>query len=360
MRERADRHASEPGLSEQSIRLSLAQTRLFTLQFSVLLSSGVPIVSSLDAMAVADVPGLSHSADYLARKLERGWTLSAAMSSLPDAFDQTTVGLIKLGEQTGGLAASLREATRRTERLLLARNKLQQALTYPAAVLVVASGMLAFLCYYMLPRFLPIFASFDVELPWPTRLLVALTSLRAPALVACFGVLAGAGLVARSSHPTAALLRTRLLFDLPLLGRYNRTTACADLCSDLGLMLRAGMSLTGALRLVARSVSDPRLSEALDRTRSRVLQGEVFVEALGHQRAVPTFLVGTLAAGVETGRLSALLGSLARLLVEESDLLRERLTLLLEPLMIAFMGLVVGFVLLACFLPLYRLITVEL
>ena len=346
--------------SEQGIRLDLTQLRLFTLQLGVLFSSGVPILQSLDAIALADLPGLSPCALGLRAKLERGWTLSAAMNSFPDAFDQTLVRLVYMGEKTGSLSVTLREGTRRCERLLDSRKKLQQALTYPAVVLVVASSMLCFMAYYMPPRFLPMITSFNVTLPWPTRVLMAINDHRILTLVLALAAAGSLATVILSSHSWARGVRQFLLFKTPLLGPYNYSSMIADLCGDLALMIRSGMTLTSALDLLSKQVRSDELGQALKVTRSRMLNGESFVEALASHPASPALLVSTLEAGQESGKLESLLESLRTLLAEESETLRERMTSLLEPLLVAFMGLVVGFVLLACFLPIYQLISTEL
>jgi type II secretory pathway component PulF len=340
--------------------LDLTQVRLFTLQLSVLFSSGVPILKSLDAIAISDLPGLSPCASELRRTLEGGWPLSNAMRSLPNAFDETLVGLVRLGERTGSLGLTLHEATRRCERLLDSGKKLTQALIYPAVVLMVSLGMLAFLCFYMLPRFIPIFSSFHVDLPWPTRLLMGIVSLRGFALVVLLAVAVAVTVLLRGDHPAIRLLRQRVLFDTPVLGRYNRLTACADLCGDLSLMLRSGMILSEALDLLSRHAGWTDLSLALARTRQRMLEGDDFIAALRAEKSVPAIIVGTLAASGESGQPDRLLRSLSVLLAEEAETIRLRLTSLLEPLLILFMGVVVGFVMLGCFLPVYKLIGTEL
>lgn len=353
--------AVEPGdVYSAGLRLDLAQVRLFTLQLSVLFSSGVPLLQSLEAIAIADLAGLSPCAGELRAKLEKGWALSAAMRSLPNAFDETLVGLVRIGERAGSLAATLQEATHRCERLLDSGQRLKQALVYPAVVSLVSGGMLVFMAYYMLPRFLPIFASFHISLPWPTRLLVSLVSAKVFGLLLLSLFALALVLLARGKHPWVVAARQGILFDTPLLGRYNRLTAWADLCADLALMLRSGMLLSEALTLLERQTTWIELAQALKRTRRRLVQGDEFIAAMAAEPAISRLVVGTLAAARESGQDERLLRSLARLLAEEAETLRVRLTSLFEPALIAFMGGVVGFILLACFLPVYQLIATDL
>lgn len=356
----SDRPAHPEDVYAAGLRLDLAQARLFTLQLSVLFSAGVPLLQSLEAMAVADLEGLSPCAGELRAKLERGWALSAAMRGLPNAFDETLVGLVRMGERSGSLALTLQEATRRYERLLDSGQRLKQALVYPAVVCLISGAMLVFMAYYMLPRFLPIFASFHIALPWPTRLLVSLVSAKILALLLLSLLAVGLVLLARGEHAGLVAARQWLLFSSPLLGRYNRLTAWADLCADLALMLRSGMLLTEALALLEQQATWTDLAQALRRTRRRMIEGDEFNEAMRAEPAISRLVVGTLAAARESGQNERLLDSLAGLLAEEAETLRVRLTSLFEPVLVAFMGGVVGFILLACFLPVYQLIATEL
>lgn len=357
---KASPEAKSAAESEPGLRMNLAQLRIFTLQLAVLFSSGVPILQSLEAIAMSDLPGLSPCSTNLMTRLERGWSLSQAMATMPDAFDETLVRLVYLGEKTGKLSSILSAVTKRYERNLDSRKKLVQATTYPAVVFLVATGMLMFLCYYMLPRFLPIFSTFGVGLPWPTRVLVSLTSHQTLVLVILAAMLAGLAYLSQSTHPKVRNVREFVVFDTPVIGSYNRANLYADMCADLALMIASGMNLATGLDLLAKQSTSVKLSTALRSTRTNMLNGESFTEALGSQTAVPPLLVSTLEAGSESGEIEKLLLSLHKVLTEEADTLRERMTGLLEPLMICFMGLVVGFVLLACFLPIYRLIATQL
>ncbi len=334
--------------------------RLFTLQLSVLLSSGVPILPGLHAMAKSDSPGMSHSADFLAQRLAGGQPLSQAMKSLPDAFDPATVGLVKVGEATGKLHVVLAEASKRDERLLQSAQKLQAALLYPAVVMGVALLMLAFMAGYLLPRFLVVFESFDLEMPLATRLVMGLGHSRPFTwMLLALGV-TGLLIPMMGNHPRAVAARSYLLFDSPFLGFYNRTTMLSDLCLDLSLMLTVGLSLTESLALCRVSLKDPRLAEVLRLIQERIKEGQSFLEALASQDRLPGVFVSTIKAGADSGRLPGLLSCLGRLLAEEADFQRDRLTTLLEVAMLAFMGVVVGFILLACFLPIFTVIGSQL
>jgi type IV pilus assembly protein PilC len=332
------------------------EARLFTLQLSVLISAGIPILPSLHAMAKADSPGLGHAADFLASRLASGWSLSKSMQDLPDAFDKATIGLVTVGESTGKLHSVLNEATQRNERLLKSGQKLQAALVYPAVVVLVAVVMLIFMAGYLLPRFLVIFESFDLEMPLPTRIIMGLTKLQVPLFFVGLLMVAGVMAMLGGKHPKAIALRTYLLYDTPGLGGYNRSTMLSDLSLDLSLMLTAGLNLTEALRLCRASVGDHRLAEALDRIRQQMVDGEDFLNALAGQDRLPPVFVSTIKAGADSGELPRLLTCLGRLTAEDADFQREHLSSLLEVFMLAFMGLVVGFVLLACFLPIYKVV----
>ncbi len=353
-------HRSDSFSDPPKIKLSLRDERMFTLQLSVLLAAGVPILKSLEAMARTEDSSICKGAKRLAYKLATGWTLADSMLQLDNAFDRTTVSIVKVGENTGRLSDALKEASRRCERVLMSRTKLLQAITYPAAVFGVSILMLMFLSCYMLPRFLPIFTAAGASIPWPTKVLLFVTKFRLYLLLLLLVMVSVVAVVIWAPHPTLTKLRTKMMLKFPFIGGCNRLITCADICADLALLLRSGIPMTEALDTISRTDLENPLYAALQRVRGKLLQGEPFIEALEGEYEIPAVFVSTLAAGGESGQVSELLDSLGEILREQAEHSQERLLTLLEPFMLGFMGVVVGFVLLGCFLPIYRMLTVSL
>jgi type II secretory pathway component PulF len=299
---------------------------------------------------------ISEVADELAARLQSGFSLSRSMATFPDAFDLTTVSLVRLGEKTGALAHTLEEGQRRLERIVTARKRLKEALFYPVAVLVVTGVMLVFLIYYMLPRLLPVLTSFHVALPWPTRVLIGLDHHRWLVLGLFWLAVLALGAAVRSEHPELVRVREALARSLPGFGEFYQATLYTQICRDLALMLETGFAMLDAFDLIRRQFQQRWLRESLEATRRGIIRGDSLAEAFSGA-GFPHLFVSTIKAGGESASLPKLLGSLAGLLEQRVEASRDRFLSLIEPMLVAGLGVVVGFVVLGCFLPIYSLIS---
>lgn len=326
------------------------------LQLSVLFGAGVDIVTSLNAISRAEAVRVSEVADELVGRLQSGFSLSRSMATFPDAFDLTTVSLVRLGEKTGALARTLEEAQRRLERIVTARKRLKEALFYPMAVLAVTGLMVVFLVYYMLPRLLPILASFRIALPWPTRVLIGLEHHRWLVLCLFWLLILALGAALRSEHSEVVRVREALARSLPGFSEFYHATLFTQISRDLALMLETGFTMLDAFDLIGKQFKQRWLRESLEATRRGIIRGEALGEAF-RGADFPHLFVSTIEAGGESASLPNLLGSLADLLEQQVEASRDRFFALVEPMLVGGLGVVVGFVVLGCFLPIYSLIS---
>lgn len=343
------------------VRVPLRSLAAFTGQLGLMLDSGFPIISALGILGRSEEPRVNKVAEHLARELAAGHRLSAAMAKVPGCFDRVYVRLIHTGESSGRLARILAVLGQDLERYDKKLRELKQALTYPVAVAATSALMLAFMLYYMLPHFMVFFRGFGAQLPWPTRLLMLLTD--NPAIK--FGL---PGLAVTAFFlPFLGRLQDRdmawlqhLKFGLPLVGKVNAELAVARTCGNLAMLGQQGLGLVESLKLLSGTTGYDRLDEELLQVAERITRGDSFAEALRGGELFPRMVWQTVAAGQEAGDVYTCLRYSSRLLEEQAEVRLGTLLTLLEPMTMGVMGAVVGFIVIAIFLPIYQLATLNI
>lgn len=336
------------------MRLSLQQRHAFACQLTFMLEAGVPLVRALEALTRSVDPRLAQVAEEVATGVGQGSALSAAMR---EAFDPMTVGLVRLGEESGRLVAVLQVLTERLRWLETQRSALLSAVTYPAFLLAFTGATSLYLACVMLPNLLGVLEGTGVELPGPTRLLQWVTR---PGVVVQLAALVGltvAGLVVFRERPAVVALRDWMTFSLPILGRVNRGLALMSWCRDLGLLVDTGVPVERALFAIAENGTGwPALDGATELIRRRLTEGLSLAEATADCEILGGLVRMALELGDHAGGLPRQLTMVARFLEDEVQLLVARVLDMLEPTLVAFMGVVVGGVVLAAFLPIYQFV----
>ena len=348
-----DKNSSEnedPGLSTRDLRD-------FFLQFSVMLSSGISLVDSLEVLSSSAERRVSHVCAQLSRTISSGHTLSGAMRRFPYSFDAVIVALVAVGEKTGSLDFILKAIAKRVDDRCKHRQRVIQALTYPAVVVLISLALIVLLSHFMLPVLLEFLSGLRVEIPWPTRVLLFLVKAKwLSAVFLGFLVFLFADLTWSLREETAPF-RNWVLFRSPGLGTINRQQIFLDFCRDLALMLEAGCLLTQALQSLSPTCADPEVREVLLKIRRDLINGESLESSLTSYPIIPYVVSGSLAVGMETGQRGHLLQTVASLLEFDLETRIDRLTALIEPLTMAILGLIVGGILLASLLPIYAVIS---
>lgn len=353
----------KPALADNAeLRLSRERLRLFTLQMGVMLGAGIPLLKALNALRSAEFPDLARVADALHDLVHGGHSLSSAMSRLPKAFSPSYLSLVQASEKSGQLGASFQTMAARLERQETRGNRFRQALAYPAMVTFVSLGMLCFLLYYMFPKFAEVFSSTGMELPALTRVVMALSShTLVPLAVGVLLLQLALHLWRDPEQGRGARVRAWVLYRAPVLGPLNRKAAIGHLCQDLGAMLEAGIPVADALAFVARQPRDDlELGAALKRVHTQLVGGDALNAAMAEEPVFPSLLVSAVAVGCDTGTLDRWFAYISDTLEMEVDLSLSRLTELIEPLTLGVLGVGVGLILMAAFLPIYQMVTVNL
>ncbi|GMU52021.1 MAG: general secretion pathway protein GspF [Candidatus Xenobia bacterium] len=335
---------------------SLKALALFTVQFATLLRANVPMSRSLAALSQGDDPAMSQAAYEVLTQVDSGRPLSVAMARLPRVFGPVYVSMIRVAESTGALYEVLGDLGEFLTRLQSRKSRLLAALSYPAFVLLLTFGMLAFLITSMLPRFLDAAGQTGAEVPALTKAVMALAH---PAfyLIPLGLVLAIATwwYVARHT-PAAQLFFSRLTYEFPLTGYIMRTDLLIRLCRSLGQMLRTGVTLDTALKLLrAGGTGYHKFDAALKAMHEEIAHGVEVSQAMTHVGEFSPVLLGLVTSFENVGNLDAAFLRYSEMTELDLDNYLDSLLQLIEPVLLAFLGVVVGTVMLAAFLPIYQL-----
>jgi type II secretory pathway component PulF len=336
--------------------LDMESRHAFFLQLATLFSSGCSLSQSLEAVSRSqESSGLQRVAQSVLIKLERGSPLSAALASEHGFFTSEEISLVRLGEETGKLHMVLQRISQNLEQAIGNRRQFVQAGLYPAAILAFSFLLVGLMAFVLLPKLTPIFLSFQLSLPWPTRLVLSLTSLLPWFLFFCLCTVFF-GIVAARQRPDWQ----KLLFSIPYLETVLRQRSLGEMSASLAILISAGARLDYSFKLLAEQTEDPDIKSALSRVRIRLRRGSSLPDAIGAEDKLPQLWKQLIVVGCETGRVDFFSERLAEIYLEDFRWRLGQAITLMEPILLMGVGGAVGFLLLACFLPFYQLVTVAM
>ncbi len=332
---------------------------LFTRQLCTMMRSGVPLLQAFDiTIRGSDNPSLARLLNTIRNDLEAGSSLSEALRKHPGYFDSLYCNLVGAGEQAGILENILERLSVYKEKSLALKGKIKSALFYPTAVIVVAFVVVAVIMVFVVPAFEEVFANFGAELPAPTLMVVAMSH-----FVVAQGWMIVVGTVAavwtffycykRSEAMQIAL--DRLMLKLPILGDILRKGAVARWTRTLSTMFSAGVPLVESLDSVGGAAGNYVYKKATQSIQSEVSGGTSLTIAMQNTNVFPIMAVQMVSIGEESGELDAMLEKVAEFNEREVDEAVESMSQLIEPLMMAFLGILIGGLVVAMYLPIFKL-----
>ena len=340
-------------------RISDKDIALFTRQLATMMKSGVPLLQAFDiAMKGSGNPALSRLLNEIRSDVETGLNLSQAFAKHPVHFDKLFCNLVAAGEQAGILDSLLDRIATYKEKILAIKSKIKSALFYPTAVIVVAGLVVSVMMLFVIPEFKSVFASFGADLPAPTMMVIAMSDFFVESWYLVFGALIGA-IVAiawsykRSTAMQIALDRTLLRF--PVIGPIIRKATVARWTRTLSTMFAAGVPLVEALDSVGGASGNHVYLVATRQIQSEVSTGTSLTIAMQNADVFPTMVVQMVSIGEESGQLDAMLGKVADFFEQEVDDAVAGLSQLLEPLIMVFLGTIIGGLVVAMYLPIFKL-----
>lgn len=332
---------------------------LFTRQLATLLKAGIPLLQALDIVGEGfENPRMQALVNGLKQEIAAGTNLATALRKQPRHFDELYCNLIAAGEQAGALETLLERVAIHLEKTQQLKARIKKAMTYPAAVLVVASVVCTLLLMHVVPQFQSLFAGVDGELPGFTLGVIALSEFlqRAWWLVAlCLGVSIAA---LRQAYRVSPGFRHGLqagLLKAPLAGALMKKSAVARYARTLSTTFSAGVPLVQALDSVAGAVGNGPFRHAIERMRHEVATGIQLNQAMAGSGLFPRMAIQMTIIGEESGTLDRMLEKVASHYEADVDSLVDRLTSLMEPLIMVVLGSIVGGLVIAMYLPVFQL-----
>lgn len=331
----------------------------FTRQLSTLQDAGLPILRSLRILEGQSKPGaLKYALAGVIEDIESGSTLSEAMAKQPKAFDNLYVNMVRAGEAGGALETILQRLAEFKERQESLKRKVQGAMIYPCAVITVATGIVGFIMYWIIPKFKKIFDDFNTELPEMTKFLIGFSDavVNYWYLGPMFPIAAWLFIKVLRRNKTGAYIVDTLALKIPMLGMILRKSIVARTTRTLGTLIASGVPILEALAITRDTAGNVIFVNAFNHISSAIREGESMAIPLKETRTVDDIVVNMVDVGEETGALDNMLYKVADVYDEEVEVLVDGLVSMLEPLMVVVLGLIVGFIVIALFMPLIKLL----
>jgi len=332
---------------------------IFTRQFATMINAGLPLVQSLDILAKqTENAALKEVVRQVVFDVEAGNTLADAFRKHPKAFTDLYVNMIAAGEAGGILdTILLRLATFMEKNDALVR-KVKGAMVYPVVIMGVAVIAITVLLIFVIPTFQSMFASVNLELPLPTRIVIGMSNFLTSFWWAILGVIGLTVFAIRRYYATTNGRKTldTLLINSPVLGDVIRKSAVSRFTRTLGTLVSSGVAILDGLEITAKTSGNRVIHDAVMESRASIAGGDTIAGPLERSKVFPPMVVSMIAVGEQTGGLDEMLSKIADFYDEEVDVAVSALLSLMEPMMIVILGVVVGGMVIAMYLPIFDMI----
>jgi len=332
---------------------------IFTRQFATMIDAGLPLVQCLDLLASqGDSKALKKVLTTVKGDVEQGATFADSLRKHPKVFDDLYVNLVHAGEVGGILDTILNRLAQYMEKADSLKSKVKGAMIYPITIVCVAIAVITLLLVKVIPVFKKMFEDFGGALPGPTQVVVDLSAFMQAWIVY---IIIGATLVIvaflqgrersrKFRHHTDAMF-----LKIPIFGGLLKKVAVARFTRTLGTMVSSGVPILDALEICAHTAGNMVIEEALMKTRAGISEGRTIAEPLEEVGVFPGMVVQMIAVGESTGAMDTMLAKIADFYDDEVDTAVDALTSLMEPVMMVFLGGAVGGILIAMYLPIFKI-----
>jgi type IV pilus assembly protein PilC len=340
-------------------KVKLKDLAIFSRQFATMINAGLSMLRSLNILAEqTENPLLAKTTKSLRDDVERGSSLSAAMTKHPKVFSELYCSMVRAGETGGQLDTILTRVADTFEADYKLRQKVKSAMTYPTIVAGLAALMVTIMLLFVVPTFAKMFEDLGGKLPLPTQILVTASNqakIGVPLFVAAMIGLTIAYKKTRAKNAAFRLKADKLKLKIPVFGLLFKKVAVSRFSRTLGLLLRAGVPILQALDIVAGATGNEVLARAALDVKDSVRQGESMAGPLKDHHIFPPMVVQMIGVGEDTGALDAMLDKISDFYDQEVESMTESLTALIEPVMIAVLGGIVGSMIIALYMPMFKI-----
>ncbi|HEX6250816.1 MAG TPA: type II secretion system F family protein [Gemmatimonadaceae bacterium] len=339
--------------------IKMRDTVIFTRQFATMIGAGLPLVQALDILAKqTENKALVSIVRQVLFDVESGHTVADALAKHPRAFSTLYVNMVAAGEAGGILDTILNRLALFLEKTEALVRKVKSAMIYPSVILAVAVIAVIIMLIFVIPTFEEMFASVNLELPLPTRIVIGASQL----LQNYWWMMAG-GIVAAVlgikrfyATPGGKLRIDRMLLRIPVLGDVLRKSAVSRFTRTLGTLISSGVSILEGLEITAKTAGNRVVQDAIMASRSSIAGGETIAGPLSKSGVFPPMVTSMISVGESTGNLDEMLQKIADFYDDEVDVAVSGLLSLLEPIMIIFLGVAVGGMIMAMYLPIFDMV----
>jgi type IV pilus assembly protein PilC len=332
---------------------------IFTRQLATMMKAGVPLIQSFDIVGRGSTnPRMTRLLNDIRSDVETGTSLSSAFRKHPLYFDSLYCNLVEAGEAGGILEQLLERLAVYQEKTMAIKNKIRSAMIYPVAVLVVAFVVVCVIMIFVIPAFKDVFKSFGADLPAPTLMVIAMSEFFVAYWYLIFSILGGGVYVFFESwkrSPRVQKVMDRMLLRAPVFGPLVMKSSVARWTRTLSTMFAAGVPLVEALDSVGGASGNAVYAEATEQIQKDVSTGSALTTSMQTSGVFPTMVIQMCAIGEESGSLDQMLGKAAEFFEDEVDEAVKGLSSLLEPFIIVLLGTIIGGIVVAMYLPIFKL-----
>lgn len=334
---------------------------IFTRQFATMIDAGLPLVQALEILSVqVENKNLGKTIAIIKSDVESGSTYADALRKHPRVFSDLYANMVAAGESGGILDTILNRLAAYIEKAMKLKKKVKGALVYPIVVSTIAVVVIAVIMIFVVPTFAKMFSSMGGTLPLPTLLVMNMSHF----LAGIGGVLLGLGIagffvglsqIRRTEKGRA--ITDKIFLKLPIFGILLRKVAVAKFTRTLGTLIGSGVPILDGLDITAKTAGNKVIEYAVTDVRTAVSEGKTLAEPLMKSRVFPPMVTHMIAVGESTGQLDTMMSKIADFYDDEVDNAVANLTSMMEPMLMVFLGGSVGFIVVAMYLPIFKLIT---
>ena len=334
---------------------------VFTRQFGTMINAGLPLVQCLEILSTqSENKVLRETVTDVKGQVEGGSTFSDALRKHPKVFDDLYVNMVHAGEVGGLLDTILTRLAKHIEKAMKLKGQIKSAMIYPSAIVGVAGIVITVLMIFVIPIFAKMFDELSggkMGLPGPTQLVIDISNAFQSFWYIGLGMIVGSvfGIKKYYATPHGRMAIDKFLLKTPIFGDLIRKASVAKFTRTLGTLLSSGVPLLDGLSICAKTSGNKVIEEALLNARVSISGGKTIAEPLSSSQVFPKMVTHMIAVGESTGALDAMLGKIADFYEDEVDQAVASLTSLLEPIMMVFLGVVIGFIVIAMYLPIFKM-----
>ena len=334
---------------------------IYTRQFSTMVDAGLPIAQCLAILSEqSDSKSLREVTSKIAREVEGGATLAESFRKYPKVFNDLFTNMLQVGESGGVLDVVLQRLSGYIEKAAKLKAKVKGAMVYPLTIMGVAALVIIFMMIFVIPTFAKMFEGLGADLPLPTKIVMIISEFTQRYVILMVVGIAAMIYALKRYYNTdsGSKVIDAFLLKVPVIGMLIRKVAVARFTRTLSTLISSGVPILEGLLITARSAGNRVVEREVMQARTAVTSGRTLSEPLRGSTVFPPMVVHMISVGENTGALDQMLSKIADFYDDEVDTAVGALTALLEPMMIVFLGVVVGGLVVAMYLPIFRLVTI--